>query len=70
MQKGTAFPTAAVAALMAQGKMNYGPVLNYSHIPLEEFIEMLYKVGGMPVKDMFAKRKGDIGYCFTDCLIF
>ena len=74
MQKGTAFPAAAVAALMAEGKLDCnndrGPVLNYSHIPLDDFIEKLYKIGGLPVKAMFTNREHDIGFCFTDCQLF
>jgi saccharopine dehydrogenase-like NADP-dependent oxidoreductase len=70
MQKGTAFPTAAVALIMAQGHLDtYGPVLNYSHIPLENFIDNLHNIGGMPVNKMFPKRECDIGYCFMDYLL-
>jgi saccharopine dehydrogenase-like NADP-dependent oxidoreductase len=70
MQKGTAFPTAAVAMLMAAGEMDsFGPVLNYSHIPLEKFIDNLHNIGGMPVNKMFPKRECDIGYCFMDYLL-
>jgi len=58
MQKGTAFPTAAVALLMAQGELDsFGPVLNYSHIPLDKFIGNLHNIGGMPVDIMFSKRE-------------
>lgn len=47
MQKATAFPTAAVASLMADGLLP-PPVLGYLDIPLEKMDEQLQKIGGFP----------------------
>ncbi len=41
MQKATGFPTAVVASIMASGKMDGKPVLDYSDIPINEFNEKL-----------------------------
>ena len=69
MQKGTAFPTAAVAILMAAGELDDdGPVLDYSHIPLDKFKDNLYKIGGIPTGEMFAKRECNVSRCFENLL--
>tara|TARA_Y100000034_G_scaffold100014_1_gene123142 strand:- start:10643 stop:11773 length:1131 start_codon:yes stop_codon:yes gene_type:complete len=53
MQKGTAFPTAAVASLMAEGKLDGKIVLDYSDVPLAEFKTKLEEIGGLPTKEIF-----------------
>jgi len=44
MQIGTAYPAAAVASLMAQGKMDGKPVLNYSDVGFDEYQHLLYNI--------------------------
>lgn len=53
MQKATSFPTAAVAALMADRKVEGPPNLSYDHIPLDDFVANLKQIGGLPVDFLF-----------------
>ncbi len=53
MQKATAFPTAAVASLMAEGKLDGKIVLDYSDVPITDFITKLNEIGGLPIKEIF-----------------
>jgi len=39
MQKGTAFPTAVMASIMAEGSLDEKPCLDYSDVPMKEFNE-------------------------------
>jgi saccharopine dehydrogenase-like NADP-dependent oxidoreductase len=48
MQKATAFPAAAVAALLAEKRMPNKRVYSYLDIPLVQFNEKLTKIGGFP----------------------
>jgi len=58
MQKATSFSAAAVAAIMASGKLDGSKsVLDYSSVPLEEFKENLKLIGGIPVDNLFAIKK-------------
>lgn len=45
MQRTTAFPTAVVAALIAEGKMPDEVMYDYSHVPFDEFKERLEGLG-------------------------
>lgn len=48
MQKGTAFPTAAVAAIMAESKKeDLNSVMDYSMIPLEDCRKKIVQIGGI-----------------------
>lgn len=50
MQIGTAFPTAAVAALMAEGEFDEKHAsLNYGDVPFCKFTAKLAEIGGMPI---------------------
>ncbi len=49
MQKGTAFPTASVAAIMATGELDEHHVLDYSHVPLNAFYANLSTIGGIDI---------------------
>tara|TARA_Y100000034_G_scaffold80510_1_gene96612 strand:- start:6556 stop:7662 length:1107 start_codon:yes stop_codon:yes gene_type:complete len=76
MQKGTAFPTAAIAAIMAEGKMDqqvklsmpHNSTLNYSNVPIQDFRDKLKLIGGLP--EMFISKPEKQFSCFTDCLCF
>lgn len=46
MQKGTSFPAAAVAAIMATGKLDHKNVLDYSDVPIGEFKGNLEQICG------------------------
>jgi saccharopine dehydrogenase-like NADP-dependent oxidoreductase len=46
MQKSTSFPTAAMAAILAEGD-GRKPVLDYSDVPLVDFAEKLSVIGGI-----------------------
>lgn len=46
MQKSTAFPTAAAASIMAESS-DLPNVMNYSHLPLEEYSKKIEMIGGM-----------------------
>jgi saccharopine dehydrogenase-like NADP-dependent oxidoreductase len=48
MQKATAFPTAAVASLLAQRELTNKPILEYIDIPLNRMEEQLQRIGGFP----------------------
>jgi len=52
MQKGTSFPTAAVAAIMATGQLDDKPSLTYADVPLNEFNDRLkLLMGNYDVKE-------------------
>lgn len=48
MQKATAFPTAAIASMVAEGRLPKLPVLTYLDISLEEMNDRLQIIGGFP----------------------
>lgn len=49
MQKATAFPTAAIASLIAKKEMPRKPRLDYMDIPVAKMEENMQKIGGLPV---------------------
>lgn len=49
MQKATAFPTAAIAALVAEKQLPKKPRLDYADIPVDKMEEKLKRIGGFPV---------------------
>lgn len=49
MQKATAFPVAAVAAIMAEGKLDHKKSLDYSDVPYEDFCDKLNAIDNLLV---------------------
>jgi lysine 6-dehydrogenase len=62
MQIGTSYPAAAVASLMAQGKLDVGPVANYWDVDFAEYMKSLYTIDQSVPWDMKAETIDD---CMT-----